>query len=147
MRQNREHGYSEQWEKDHLARKSSKGVIMEPKENIWFEHWLAVGSISAEARSKVYSVGGKVEDVHPQAGPHLVLVCLPYDESGNDDRILRIKSDAAGKTVTIDVICSDTSCNIQLVISTSTGVEALFQESINDLVMVTESEWFDIDHL
>lgn len=120
---------------------------MEPKENVWFEHWLAVGSISAEARHKIYSIGGRVEDVHLQTGPHLFLVCLPYDESGNDDRILSIKPDATGKTLTIDVLCSDNSLSIQLVVYTSTGVASLFQESINDLVMVTESEWLDIEHL
>ena len=120
---------------------------MEPRENNWFEHWLVVGSISSEARSIVHSVGGRVEDVQPLNGPHLVLVCLPYDETGNDERAISVRLDAARKALSVDVTCSDNPRGAHLIVYASTGVESIEQESVNDLVMVTEAEWFDIDDL
>lgn len=117
---------------------------MEQRENNWFEHWIVVGSVSAEAHSMIHSVDGRVEDIHPLTGPHLVMVCLLYDEA-EGDRDINVHLDGSGKTLRIDVTCPGNPRGAQLVIHSSFGALSIVQESVENLVMVTEAEWFEID--
>ena len=113
----------------------------------WLEHWMCVGRVSKKAQELVESVGGKVVYMSAFAGhsPSVALVCFLYDDPPDDDQGYSIKNDEENHVLEIEASTADVhSCNL-VVYSKSDDIAPIVQQSVTDLVMITQGEWFEMD--